>query len=727
MRLFFFALLMAAASLFAAHAAPRGGFAIVIDQRSYDEARAEVEAYAAAVEEVNNLAVTTVVDRWGVPDSIRATLQSMRSRGRHRLVGAVFVGDIPVPMIRDAQHLTSAFKMNQKVFDRRESSVPSDRFYDDFGLKFNYIDKDTAFNYHYYSLSADSRQSVCPDIFSGRIRPSDVGGSSRYDKLRAFLRKCVEAKRARRPLGQVLYFAAHGYISESQSARIDEKVAYFEHFPWLRDGRDRVKFIHHDGPNPIKPKLMSELMRPDLDIAMLHHHGDPDTEYYNSVPLPDTPASAVAFVRKSVRARLARAARRGLDVDSVRNALAAHLDIPPHWADGFDVDSVMAADSIADAMRDLHIADFDRYGFRPNVPVVIQDACFNGSFHLDDCIANRYIFQPGGTVAVVANTVNALQDKWADRLLGLVADGGVVGHLAQFSTYLETHVVGDPTYCFAPRPDSPPLCDLLAGGAPSAWRKMLRGGRPDLQCLAIDRLHWAGAMGGDELARLYLASPHYVVRMMALETLARLADDNFVRVAQVATTDAFELVRRTAVSLIGESGDDRLLPALMSVAITNANSARVNFDAGIALSKFSRDKVVAEFERQFDKPTVVFCDKEKVRGEIMRGIDYQVGRWEPDIRAIAADSISDRKRMMLIRQTRNFMIHDLIPLLVDCFPRVGGEEMQVALLEALGWRDISARRGEIAALCRRVMADDEYAAAVRAEARKTLHRLHGAL
>ena len=111
---------------FTVQIAARNGFAIVIDSVSYQEARPEVDAYARAIERLHGLKVYTVIDRWQVPDSIRATLKHLHEQKSEPIVGTVFVGDIPIVMVRDAQHLTSAFKMNQKN-DRRESSVPSDR------------------------------------------------------------------------------------------------------------------------------------------------------------------------------------------------------------------------------------------------------------------------------------------------------------------------------------------------------------------------------------------------------------------------------------------------------------------------------------------------------------------------------------------------------------------------------------------------------------------------
>ena len=117
------------------------GFAIVVDPQSYKEAEEEIRQYADAIEDVNGLHVFVVIDKWGVPDSIRQELMRLHALDKHAIEGAVLVGDIPVAMIPDAQHLTSAFKMDQR-HDRKESSVPSDRYYDDFGLRFDYLGKD---------------------------------------------------------------------------------------------------------------------------------------------------------------------------------------------------------------------------------------------------------------------------------------------------------------------------------------------------------------------------------------------------------------------------------------------------------------------------------------------------------------------------------------------------------------------------------------------------------
>ena len=127
--------------------AERKGFAVVIDSISYQQAQHELAEYIQALESKQHFKVYTVVDRWGVPDSIRATLKGLHAQPHEAIIGTVFIGDIPIPMIRDAQHLCSAFKMSQKM-PWQESSVPSDRYYDDFSLQFDFLKRDSTAPYY---------------------------------------------------------------------------------------------------------------------------------------------------------------------------------------------------------------------------------------------------------------------------------------------------------------------------------------------------------------------------------------------------------------------------------------------------------------------------------------------------------------------------------------------------------------------------------------------------
>ena len=105
-------------------------FAIIADKQTWQECSAELEAYQQVLGK-ESLPTFVVYDTWKNPEAVKKVILSLYKK--HKLEGVVFVGDIPIPMIRKAQHLTSAFKMDEET-DWHESSVPSDRFYDDFHL-----------------------------------------------------------------------------------------------------------------------------------------------------------------------------------------------------------------------------------------------------------------------------------------------------------------------------------------------------------------------------------------------------------------------------------------------------------------------------------------------------------------------------------------------------------------------------------------------------------------
>lgn len=703
----------------------KDGFAIVIDKNSYEQARNEVDAYARSVEELHGLKVYTVIDKWHIPDSIRATLIKLHRQKDNPIVGAVLIGDIPIAMVRDGQHMTSAFKMDQRR-DRRESSVPSDRYYDDFGLRFKSLGKDEEKPYFYYSVTADSRQRLRPDIYSGRIRPTDEGGVSRYSKLKSYLVKLVKEKNRQQKLQQLFYFSGHGYISESKVARIDEKSAYFEHFPNLKGRSNSIGYMDHTDRNPIKESLMNELMRNDLSLAVLHHHGYWNTQYLNNLDLPATVKEAKNFIIKNCREHLYSAKQRGKNADSLRTVFEKEFDLPSTWLENALDEKLAEQDSLSSAALDLYIEDFAGYGYHPNVPVVIIDACFCGSFHLDDCIADEYIFQPGRTVACVANSVNVLQDKWSDRLIGLINNGGCIGDVVRYSSYLESHVIGDPTFRFASSEKKVlDLDHIINENKPSVWKRLLKDSHPDIQCLAMEHLCRLGLLSSKDLRSIYESSPAGIVRLQALLKLADYKDDNFIEVLKIASQDSYELVQRQALRLIGRSGDERLIPSLIKVSIANNTSERCNFNAMSALGLFPKAKLLAEFAKQFDDPSICYLHKDSVRATIKNVIERSADRWVKDTKEVMNPELTTKKRIMLIRQLRNFMNHSLMPELLNYLPTMNDEDAQVALLEAFGWHEQSYMVPKISEVVLKMSKDMKYSEKVRNEALKTYNRLNG--
>ncbi len=201
--------------------------AIVTDSLSYKESGAAIEAYRQSIEQGGKQTVL-LLDRWHHPDSLRARLYDLYLD--QNLEGAILIGDVPIAMVRDAQHLTSAFKMDQDR-DWKESSVASDRFYDDFDLRFDYIRADEEKpNYHYYTLRADSPHTISCDIYSSRIVVPEIPGADRHALLTAYLEKVVRMKAQKEVIDQVLLFTGNGYNSDSMLARLDEAWSLRQQF-----------------------------------------------------------------------------------------------------------------------------------------------------------------------------------------------------------------------------------------------------------------------------------------------------------------------------------------------------------------------------------------------------------------------------------------------------------------------------------------------------------------
>ena len=70
------------------------GFAIVVDPKSYAEAKTEIDEYARAIETLQGMKVYYIVDKWGMPDSIRTALKRLYYQ-KNGIEGAVLMGDIP--------------------------------------------------------------------------------------------------------------------------------------------------------------------------------------------------------------------------------------------------------------------------------------------------------------------------------------------------------------------------------------------------------------------------------------------------------------------------------------------------------------------------------------------------------------------------------------------------------------------------------------------------------
>jgi hypothetical protein len=690
-------------------------FAIITDKASYEGAKAEILIYSETLQK-EGLTNTIIIDKWNHPDSIREQLHNLYLKNKD-FEGAVFIGDIPVPMLRDAQHMTSAFKMDQERYPWERSSVTSDRFYEDFDLKFNYLKRDTANKHlHYYSLRHDSPQNVTPDIYTGRIR---IPWDEDFTLLKAFLKKAVAAHNETNMVDEVLFFAGHGYNSESMLARIDEKVTLLQQFPQLNKQQNGLEFIDFSYDDHIKFRLLSTLSGQDFDIALLHHHGDTDLELLDGEP----PAIGVQNSVESIKFYLRSKVRDAKDKEAAKKNYMEWLGVPEAWFDLANDKAQTIKDSIYYADMDISASDLKKYF--PGTRFIMFDACFNGSFQLDEYISGRYVFGNSRTIAAQANTVNSLQDKFPDEMAGLLALGMRIGELNKFNGFIETHIIGDPTLRFIPSGKLSFEAMKKAEGNNGKLLKLASFPHPDVQSWALRKLMENNFPGISSLmADKYFSSSYGTTRMECLIQLASKCDENFIKVLIAALDDSYELVRRFALIYVTESGDPGLIPALIKSAINPNISDREVFQLNSAFGFFDETALLAELDRSFNRIDTTGNYFGVIYNKVKKEVERECKSTEETIKAITSADTPVKTKIFEIKTLRNMPYHVGIPDLCSYALKCSDEQQMLLMLEAFGWFNYSYNKKEIERTCITIAGSGNYSEKIRNEALKTINRLN---
>jgi len=658
----------------------RTAVAVLVDPATYRAVGKDVDAFTASMEQVGKRGIL-VIDRWNHPDSIRAELR--RLHAEERLEGAVLVGDIPIPMIRDAHHLTTAFKMSPKQPWQR-SSVPSDRLYDDFDLCFDYLKQDADKPLlHYYSLRADSPQVIHCDIWTSRIKAPQIPGLSATEAIAGYLRKAAAAKAEERtPVRNILHFAGHGYNSESLQARIDEKWALQEQFPAA--GRERgsdIDFLNFDQEKVVRTRLLQLLSTDKYELAILHHHGSPEQQLLSGTQTGTMPADLLGAAQVYFRSKI-RSAR---DPEATKARFMKEFGLPETFFQ--DSPELAAADSTLYAQMDINIPDL--YGFTTNVRLLVLDACFNGSFNNDDYIAGYHLFNPGRCIVVKANTVNTLQDTWTNELMGLLDAGVCVGNWAKGQMTLESHLLGDGSWRFANNFPGQDIDRALTtrSGDRRYWRRLLDCGVTDIEALAIKQLGENEAISSQELLAIERDNDKAVLRLEAFMALKRRADGALTEAIHLGLDDSYELLQRLATMTAAVNGDPTLSQTVARLAGDPSVSPRVVFQLKSCESAFSpSEHTMEEFAALTD----------------------------PDTPA--------RDKRFVIQAQRNQCNPFCVEPMLQWFRQCDDVQMRTAIAETLGWYRYSYKKEEILGACRELL-QSETEATVRNELQKTIRRL----
>ena len=718
----------------------RASVAVVIDQDCYSQTKDAVNEYVDAME-LDGKTGILLIDEWGVPDSIRVRLETLHRE--KALEGAVLIGDIPVPMIRDAQHLSSAFKMDQKR-DWKESSIPSDRYYDDFHLQFNFLsrDKDRK-DFFYYSLAPESPQQIRSDIYTARIKPAQ--GQDKYKAIADFLRKAVRTKKAaieaagakasvsgntaatattdqaagRGTNGlalaepdRVMFFAGHGYNSESMVSRMNEYKALHEQIPSVNKPGGKVDFINFDFDKSVKTRLLSALGDEDLDVALLHHHGYNDMQLLNGSPYESTPDGWLALARNYFREKM----RSSRNPEATRKDFIKRFGIPGEWLDEASDPELIIKDSLYDRSMDIYTDDIDRYDIKARF--VLFDACFNGAFTEADYVVPHYLFgEANNTVAALAHSVNTLQDVWTDELVGLFDEGVCAGNIFKHVWSLENHLFGDPTFHFGAVSDLDRKVSMKEEKA-GIWRKLLKSESTpcDVKCLAVRVLTRNGNITGEELLDLQRNSGSGIVRLAAFNGNVELAGNCLTEAISLGLDDSYELLQRLSARYAGYNQSPELDEQIVRLYVDPLTPTRVMFQLKAPLVDIETGKAT-ELVRKYghwkgDEGLDSLIDYLEVCGKSLSA----------DLANLESDSPNARNARLFIRSQRNQCRADILDALQTFFAKTDDPAIKLQIAELLGWYRYSYAREKALGICRSLLSA-ESDPTIRDEFRRSISRL----
>lgn len=690
----------------------RTSLAIITDSVTRARCAPAIAAYRHALE-AEGLATFLIWDQWDSPHYIREILKELHRTSN--LEGVVLVGEVPIVMVTRAQHLCSAFKMDERRFPLREVSVPTDRFYDDFDLEFLPTDslKKVDGLMHFMQLSPDSPQYIRCDIYSGRIKAQKMLGDP-CAQISAFLEKAAREHRATRPLSTLVSYTGGGSYSNSLVAWASESGILAEQFGDRFNGCNSAKFLRYSMDNFPKEMVVKELRRDDLSLMVLRGHGLPHRLYLSGDYPTGKLEEHVEVMREYMRSRVDPDAK---DPFEHVRTMAAELKVDSTWYAGALDRKVRAADSLGDMRRGIVLEEIPQ--IVPRARMVIFDACCNGDFREGDFMAGMFTMVPGGrTVVGLGNSVNVSRDKSAFDLMGLLGLGMRAGQWMQHANILESHIIGDPTFRFAALEGA--AAPDFAATEDAYWLERLGDPNPDVRNLALIRLDGNGYAGILDSLAAAVDSPDAVVRHNALIMLEARDAPCFRDALRAGVRDPFEFIRRISVNRMGRCGDEQFIPCLIDAYIDDYNSAGMIFDLMQSLRCFDKEKVRAAIEKRF--AGAGYYNAAKQKAELLAVVDRDdAGK---ALKAMQDRKLSPGNRIFHIHHLRNMPYNQLVPDLLRIMEdRTDDPAVRVALAESLGWFTTSLHKPQIVASMKKLLADQATPREMHRELTRSVNKL----
>ncbi len=643
-------------------------FAIVIDSKTFSNVKDQVYQYRDALSK-DGLDAYIISGDWENPDQIREEIRKVYDANRKAFEGIVLVGDIPVVMIRNAQNLTRRFKMDENKYEKGRSSVPSDRFYDDLGLEFEFISKSKHVSgadgreLFFYNLKPESKQYLSPDFYSGRIMyPAGIGGD-KYKAIGDFLAKAAEAHLNPPKMKDMLL--CRGALSEGEDpqARAGCVEMLTDQIPFLEPSQKIYSVDFFKDQDPLTDRLLLSLQQSRFSVFYYRGHGN------NGEMQP-------GFAGQS---------RWKITESDIRN-----LPVQMHY--------------------------------------IIQNSCFNGTFHRGKDIAGAFLFSKGNVLAVQAVSINSWQDEWMSRYMGIIYAGARVGEYHRLFPLLERNIIGDPAFHFATCYDYD-LKDqiVLKDGDERYWKHCLETGLPPqakgrpnnaLSCVAVNRLCSMGKLSSSEIVERNLKTFSQGINleyiMQVYEMFGRgysqeISEDLYKMLRYGLKSNAEFVVRQTAVMALFYS-NPLLSDALIESTYANINlrRARCRQFTGEALGMLPPEIVEKTMAEHPLRNNDAVC--RTVRAAMEAG--QKIKRTEL---MILTDYHTEYSRRVLHALTlKNYPYPDQVPLYLEMLANISlNTELRIHLADLLGYYDYSCKKNEVIDGVKKLLEDTSLEATMR--------------
>ncbi len=644
-------------------------FAIVIDGKTFSNVKDQVYSYRDALSK-DGLDAYIISGDWENPDQVREEIRKVYLANQKNFEGIVLVGDIPVVMVRNAQNMTRRFKMNENLFEKGRSSVPSDRFYDDLGLEFEFISKSKHVSgadgreLFFYNLKPESRQRLAPDFYSGRIMyPAGIGGD-KYKAIGDFLARAAAAHLNPPKMRDMLL--SRGELSEGEDPQARSGVVEMlrDQIPFLEEYPQRLFTLDFSKDyDPVTDNLLMSLKNKRFGIFYYRGHGNfgemqPGAAGKGKWKIPE---------------------------EDIRN-----LPVQMNY--------------------------------------IILNSCFNGVLHRGKDVAGAFLFSKGNVLAVQAVSINSWQDEWMSRYMGIIYGGARVGEYHRLFPLLERNIIGDPTFHFASCYDYD-LKDqtVLKAEDEPYWTACLERGLPpqaegsrnnSLSCVAVNRLQAMGKLSSSEIVQrsLKTISPSVSLEyiMQVYEMFGRgyspdVSEDLLKMFRYGLQSNAEFVVRHTSVIELFYS-NPVLCQALIETMNTNIKlrRARCRQFTGDALGLMPPQIVDSVLANSPLRQNALLCS------EVKKAMEAGQKLKKTELMVLTDTHTETARRVLHAIAVKNWPYPDQIQQYLQMIANSSlNTEIRLHLADGLGYFDYSYKKKEVIDGVRKLLEDPSVEATMR--------------